>query len=194
MNKRFWSALLALMMVLTMAACRGKTEEPTQPEATEPTAAQDEIAVTDPTEAATEPTRETIPGEPDPYESFATPVTQDPTESTLPGDVDASLGVVPGEPTPDLEDDIPSTPGTSQQPTPGGSAGGSTQAPSVTGVTYETYIAMTGAQQQAFIDQFASVEEFVKWYNASKAKYEAEHPDIEIGGDTVIDGSQLMGG
>ena len=53
---------------------------------------------------------------------------------------------------------------------------------------------MTGAQQQALIDQFASVEEFVKWYNASKAKYEAEHPDIEIGGDTVIDGSQLMGG
>ena len=93
------------------------------------------------------------------------------------------------------EETAPTNPETTQQPTEtqpttGGSTG-SADVPTVGGSSYESYIAMSGEQQEAFINQFASVAEFVQWYNAAKAEYDAAHPDIEIGGDTVIDGSQL---
>lgn len=80
-------------------------------------------------------------------------------------------GVVPGEGTSDIED----------EPNPD------------TSVTYEQYNAMSGDEQQEFIDSFGSVAKFMVWYNEAKAEYEEAHPDIEIGGDTVIDGSQISG-
>lgn len=58
-------------------------------------------------------------------------------------------------------------------------------------ITYEMYMAMSGEEQQAVIAQFGSVEDFMVWFNAVKAIYEAEHPDIEVGGDGSVDGSQL---
>lgn len=200
MNKRLLTIILALAVALALAACRSNTEDPTAAP-TEPTSVQTEAPET--VEATEAPTELTIPGEPDPYDTLATAPSTEPTaeptqpaaEETLPGDVDVSLGVVPGESTPDLdEEDGNGNSGTAQQPQTQPTTGensGSNDAPVITEVTYESYIAMSGEQQQAFINQFASVEEFVKWYNASKEKYDAEHPDIEIGGDTVIDGSQL---
>ena len=208
MNKKLLALVLLLILLaaLVLVLVLGPADAPANP--TEPTdqtviSATEEVTEAPTAEPSEIPTEETIPGEPDPYGDPGTvpPKPGDPTEApteapveeTLPGDVDVSLGVVPGEETPDLDEDGPSNSGTTQQPSTqqpsGGSSGG--DAPVITEVTYETYIGMSGDQQQAFIDQFASVEEFVKWYNASKEKYEAEHPDIEIGGDTVIDGSQL---
>jgi len=51
---------------------------------------------------------------------------------------------------------------------------------------------MSGAQQRQVIEMFASVEEFMKWYRAVEAKYQAEHPDIEIGADGVINAEDLI--
>ena len=185
MNKKQLITILTLVVVLTavlamvLVGC-GKKEP--QAEAVEPTASQTQTEapeVPGNTEETEEPTRETIPGEPDPY-GESDEVTQKPAEETE-----------PSEPATEPEEkDEPTTPGTSQQPTTGDSTG-STNIPTAGGSAYESYIAMSGEQQQAFIDQFASVAEFVNWYNAAKAEYDAAHPDIEIGGDTVIDGSQL---
>ena len=47
-------------------------------------------------------------------------------------------------------------------------------------MTYEKYNAMSGNEQMEFFSTFASVEDFVDWYNSAKEKYEAEHPYIEI--------------
>ena len=53
----------------------------------------------------------------------------------------------------------------------------------ITELTYESYKSMTGEQQKAVIDMFASPEEFLRWYNKAEEKYKQEHPDIEIGAD-----------
>jgi len=62
----------------------------------------------------------------------------------------------------------------------------------ITKLTYEQYNAMSGAQQRQVIEMFASPEEFMKWYRAVEAQYKAEHPDIEIGADGVIDAEDLI--
>ena len=64
---------------------------------------------------------------------------------------------------------------------------------SSTEMTYEKYISMSGNDQMAFFNTFASVEDFVSWYNAAKEKYEAEHPYIEIE-NGEIDLDSLFGG
>lgn len=53
----------------------------------------------------------------------------------------------------------------------------------ITKLTYESYIAMDSDRQREIIDMFSSPQDFVRWYNAVKALYEAAHPDIEIGDD-----------
>ncbi len=54
---------------------------------------------------------------------------------------------------------------------------------------YESYINMTGAQQQEFIGSFESIEDFFEWYNSAKAAYDALHPVIDVG-----DGNVDLGG
>ncbi len=56
-----------------------------------------------------------------------------------------------------------------------------------TSVTYAEYLAMTGAEQSAFINSFESTEAFFQWRNAAKAEYEAQNPDIELGNGGDID-------
>ena len=51
--------------------------------------------------------------------------------------------------------------------------------------------ALTGEQQQAVVNEFSSPEMFLKWFKAAEAKYKAEHPDIEIGGDGTVNGGDL---
>ena len=58
-------------------------------------------------------------------------------------------------------------------------------------ISSEIYMDMTGEEQQAVIAQFGSTEDFMVWFNAVKAIYEAEHPNIEVGGDSTVDGSQI---
>ena len=59
-------------------------------------------------------------------------------------------------------------------------------------VSYEEFAAMSGTEQKAYYDTFASIEEFFAWYNEAKAAYEAAHPDSELpGGD--IDLGDLLG-
>ena len=165
------------------------------PQAEDNALATDEVTGDDmpvaPNPSAGDDSQETTGNEPAPVPGN----TQE--EPVAPG-VTATRGVVESDEDADLDfaEDDPAPGSTNPPPSTDTSAPadeGNVDVPDITTVTYEDYIAMTGAQQQAFINQFASTEEFVKWYNASKAKYDAEHPDIEIGGDTVIDGSQLGG-
>ena len=52
---------------------------------------------------------------------------------------------------------------------------------------YERYTAMSGEEQQAFVDSFGSMEAFFEWYNTAKEEYEASKKDVEISGDEIID-------
>ena len=61
----------------------------------------------------------------------------------------------------------------------------------ITLLTYEAYTAMDADRQRAVVEAFSSPEVFIAWYNAVKARYEAEHPNIELGEDGIIDGSKF---
>ncbi len=52
---------------------------------------------------------------------------------------------------------------------------------------FERYNAMSGAEQQAFMESFETVEAFFEWYIDAKEAYEASRGDIEISGDEIID-------
>lgn len=61
----------------------------------------------------------------------------------------------------------------------------------ITILTYEAYIMMDADRQRAVVEAFSTPEVFIAWYNAVKARYEAEHPNIELGEDGVIDGKDF---
>lgn len=52
---------------------------------------------------------------------------------------------------------------------------------------YQRYLNMSGAEQQAFIQEFDSIPAFFEWLNAAKDAYETLNPDIEIGEDGKVD-------
>lgn len=47
--------------------------------------------------------------------------------------------------------------------------------------TYEEYLAMSAEDQMAYFKSFENIEDYFEWYNAAKAKYEAENPSVDIG-------------
>ncbi len=54
------------------------------------------------------------------------------------------------------------------------------------GYTYRDYQDMTGEEQEAFFDNFESVEKFFEWLNAAKAQDEILNPSKDI-----IDGGEI---
>ena len=59
-------------------------------------------------------------------------------------------------------------------------------------IDYEAFIAMTPAQQRAYMESFESIDAFFAWYNAAKEAYEKDHPAIDVG-DGVIDLEDITG-
>ena len=60
-------------------------------------------------------------------------------------------------------------------------------------VTYEEYMQMTATEQRDYMESFESVDAFFAWYNAAKAEYDAQNPDIEVGNGS-IDMGDIIGG
>ncbi len=54
-------------------------------------------------------------------------------------------------------------------------------------ISYEEYLAMSGAEQEAYFAQFSDPMEYFAWLNAAKAEYDAKNPSIDIGADGNID-------
>lgn len=61
----------------------------------------------------------------------------------------------------------------------------------ITLLTYKDYTSMDADRQRAVVEAFSSPETFIAWYNAVKARYEAENPNIELGEDGMIDGKDF---
>ena len=82
--------------------------------------------------------------------------------------------------------------GSSGESSGSGSAGSDNGATSTDGVlTYAEYIALSSAEQRAYYDSFATIEDFVAWFDAAKAEYNDDSDAIEITGP--IDLEQLTG-
>ena len=60
-------------------------------------------------------------------------------------------------------------------------------------MTYEKFMSMSAADQQAFMNSFPSVEAFFEWFEAAKEAYEASRNEIEIG-DGSFDLGDLING
>ena len=69
-----------------------------------------------------------------------------------------------------------------------GDVSGADENDAVDPVTYEKYISMSAEDQEAFISSFASMYDFIQWYNEAEAAYESTRDTIEYdgSGDLVI--------
>lgn len=54
-------------------------------------------------------------------------------------------------------------------------------------LTYEEYAALSGAQQQAYAESFASYEDFFAWWMDAKAAYDEKNGSPELGEGGEID-------
>ena len=59
-----------------------------------------------------------------------------------------------------------------------------------TTLTFEEYLAMSVEEQEAFVESFESLEDFIAWWNAAKAAQEKE--DNTITGDPNVDLGDLI--
>lgn len=55
---------------------------------------------------------------------------------------------------------------------------------------YSWYKNLTGQEQSDFMQTFPSVPDFVNWHNKAEAAYKAEHPEIELGKDSIVGNSK----
>ncbi len=134
----------------------------------------------------------------------ALPSAPDSSESSKPSSESSSVTNISGNGTSSRPSSGSSTGSSSSSSSSSGSSSASSSTSSSTGlpsgsgpskeITYEEYMAMSGAEQQEYMMSFSSIEAFFEWFNAAKAKYDAEHPSIEIGGDGSIDLGDIIGG
>lgn len=201
MNKRFTIFTCLLLVAVMLTACgKEKKNETTATTTGDPTQEVTQVTIGDDIEA-TEDTQSTVPPE-DKVVEMTDPITGEITDAQI------GIGVEEGENVPVLEDDEPSDPTEELNPTESVKPTESTEpeVPSqptdittptlpngldIRDITYEMYMNMSGEEQQAVIAQFGSIEDFMVWFNAVKAIYEAKHPNIEVGGNSTVDGSQI---
>lgn len=191
MNRRLFTLLLAMLVFLCAAlyGC-GKKNEETQPTevSTQATAAEASVP-----ESTADISGYQWDGQTEATQPKETEAPSAETAATIPPE-NVQLGVVEGENDANLDEDFEDVPVQTQ---PAATQPAATQ-PAATQpaeaetlpddfdfstLTYESYNAMSGAQQKAVIDMFASPEEFMRWYQRAEEKYREEHPDIEIGSD-----------
>jgi len=184
MNKRMMKLLCALLAVLALTACRsggGETTAPSDaPETLMPTVSLpegegvedwDEPAQTDPV-PTTEPAETTVPPETTEPTDETDPIVEDPPEEST------TAPTEPVETTPAVKPTDPPAPPATNPPQSGGSDPAS--------LSYEEYLAMTPAQQQAHYEQFPSLEAYIAWHNAALAEYEENQTSIEVTGGIDI--------
>jgi hypothetical protein len=61
-------------------------------------------------------------------------------------------------------------------------------------LTYEEYLALTPAQQQAYYETFEDYEAYFAWLNQAKEDYENSKDQIEIDGSGSLDLGDIIGG
>ena len=54
-------------------------------------------------------------------------------------------------------------------------------------LTFAEFLEMTPAEQQAYMESYDDIMDFLEWYRKAEEKYKAEQPNVEIGGNGDID-------
>ena len=183
--KKVFALLLALIMVFSLCACGKKKNAPEVAEAPAAEAAEKAEATKDNTAENTAPAE----GDETPAkESEKSTETEKPSTEEF-NKENTSVGVAEGGGTVDIEEggDYVAPP---QLNVPAEDAGNDEPVVitmDIYDITYDMYLAMSAAEQQAVMEMFGSTEDFMKWLNYVKAEYEADHPAIEVGPGGVVD-------
>lgn len=181
MNKKMKAVIIAEIAVLLvvviglicLVAAKPKNPEPTNPPTQAPTA---EPGTTQPT---------TIPDGfvENPFDKN-TEATADPSNPTNPSANPTQPSDGPTDPVETQPTDPALDPTEPTEPT---------EPIDYSSMDYETYMSLSSKEQEAFQDSFDSLTDFIKWFNAAKAEYDAQEPTIDMG-DGNIDIGDLIGG
>lgn len=169
--------VLMTALLLAMIGCGKQTGE------TQPTTTQ---ATTEPSGTTSAETTENMGALEDSDFGDETEETTSPTEETEPLETDP-LETDPEETDPEETDPVAPE---ATKPTEAPAGDGNTD-PLV--AEYEAFTALAPAEQQKFVESFATIDQFFNWYNAAKAAYEAANPPIDVG-DGKIDLEEIIGG
>ena len=172
MLKKIISTILAAVAILLLTAC-GKTPNNPGVETIPQTTATAPSQTTGTTEDTT-PTPSMGVGERGDYTDDN--VTEPSAESSEPEvtEPEVTEPEVTEPETTGPEDTTPATPPDEEQIT----------------LTFEEYLAMSVEEQEAFVESFESLEDFIAWWNAAKAAQEKE--DNTITGDPNVDLGDLI--
>ena len=208
MNKKLIAILMAVLMVIFAGCGSGDDSETETSDSTSTTDEQGNVV-------GEETSGEAVPGVVEVEDAVVNPFIEDEentangtenNEGTSPNSQSGANGTTSTSPsgttgTTGSDDDSgngtsqggattePTTPPTTESTTP------PTTQPNdnIDYVSYEEYNAMTPEEQEAYFEQFESVADFVAWYQAAKAEYEEQNPDIDVG-DGSIDIGEIIGG
>ena len=172
MNKRLIALLLAVLLILC-AGCKGKKD------ATEPAATVEATEVT--------PTETLHPALADnPFKDENGNPVEEETAAATDGATEPEETEEPTEGATEPEE--------TEKPTESATEPSEPEATEDDGeMTYEKFMALSAAEQQAFMNSFPTIEAFFEWFNAAKEAYEASRNEIEIG-DGSFDIGDLING
>ena len=197
MNKKKWRILILVLLLVLTAGCGKRNTESTEAatevavtkETTEPLipgVEENSFSENDFLEVTTETTESVVVEE---TESAEPTEAKKPTESTKPAVSTKPVETAnPTESANSIETTETMVPEENSQPTTGNDQNTEEEKPSA----YENYMNMSGAEQQAFIESFDSLEAFFVWLNNAKDEDEAKK-DVIIVDDGVIDLGSLIG-
>lgn len=185
--KKYIAPVLALMIVLSLLACRRQPSTLSEYYATDtPVASAVPTSTPSPLPGTIHSGTDDSSIDDDTIASSSVAATLPLPNTNIMPATTAPVTVVPPSPSP-KNDVTPSSTDNAAVPTESPEP---TTAPVVGHVpnstAYEQYNSMSGVDQIAFMNSFDSIEAFFAWLNAAQADYEATNPAIEITGETVI--------
>ncbi len=172
MNKTWIALFLAAVIALGLLGCTPASNTPAPSDIPTPT---DTSQNSDPS-ASKEPSQD--PDAPGILDDM-TPT--DSTSSTEPSNESSSSPTTPEDTKPEdtKPEDTKPEDTKPEDTTPPETGSGITE--------FEWYIALSGEEQLAFYNTFPSAKEFMEWYNAAKAEYDALHPTETVPNDGNVD-------
>lgn len=174
MKKRMMTALLAMLMILSLVAC-GKTENAQNTEAEQTTVTETTAA-----ESVIDENDGNLDEDDIDLEAYnATMETKSPEEIEAEARRPEEVPVPPSQQKEetDTKNTDPTTETTGFQEYP---------------ITdFEWFESLTEGEQAVFVESFDSALDFIEWYNAAEEEYNTLHPSIEIDG-TPIDAEEIL--
>ena len=181
MNKKILLLVPVIVLVLVLFAFCGKTNDAV----VDPTIAPgtENVTATDPSEIVETVSKETVPATEAVEESEpeATTAEKDKTSGGFgTGSADEPIDA-PNKGSSNEQQTTPTSPEASLKP----------EKPQSCGCEYERYLSMSAADQQAYMNSFASMEEFISWSKSAAAAHDGHNTGVTVEGGNLNIGDYI---